>query len=399
MCVHGQGRQTSPERALRRERGLCVHFQVRGKAHSVHATGVYRHLGSRTAVSGSLHPEFNARLAAMREDLAKLAPRFFRFSAASVSSKLHAAKAILFAKGLHLCGTWPALSATETKRLHHSVMKVYARCCLGALNADPWPQQAFRALHAQHGITAPVHLVLQARLLLLNRLLQKGPVDVIALLAASQPARRFWWAAVQADMAIVTAHADVDLLRASSFEEQLLAIKSNPKRFRKELCAVVASPAFSETKVWATKHKLAESLQSWRCDVCDKVCATKQGLAVHKFRAHMCVRATRWKFDCTHCPVCLQEFWGRSRLLAHVKEKSPRCRHVLMTYQDLPEAVIAGVEEQEAAVARSLRARGLKRVAAELPVVTLQGPLTLQAVGVGVCHSTRLKTQTKKFWG
>ena len=44
-------------------------------------------------------------------------------------------------------------------------------------------------------------------------------------------------------------------------------------------------------------------------------------------------------------------------MLAHLEEKSQRCRHVVLTYEDLPEAAIAEVEEQEAHAARALHAR------------------------------------------
>eukprot|EP00973_Karenia_brevis_P011283 1526886-Karenia_brevis.AAC.1 len=97
--------------------------------------------------------------------------------------------------------------------------------------------------------------------------------------------------------------------------------------------------------------------------------------------------------DCGACPACMQDFHQRPRLLAHLEEKSARCKLVIVSiFNPLPDDIVASADAEDASYAKSLARSGRRRVFADVPACRLEGPLRREAVAAGITHSNLLTT-------
>lgn len=128
-----------------------------------------------------------------------------------------------------------------------------------------------------------------------------------------------------------------------------------------------------------------------KCGFCDHAFSTKQQLAVHVFVKHGVKRAIRQKVDTLSCASCLQFFHTRGRIIAHIVEKSSRCRiYYNQCLPTLDENVVELLDQQFTQQAATFKKKGLRRHHAELPAVRTLGPLTVQAELYGVSHRLHL---------
>eukprot|EP00973_Karenia_brevis_P031865 4397054-Karenia_brevis.AAC.1 len=77
------------------------------------------------------------------------------------------------------------------------------------------------------------------------------------------------------------------------------------------------------------KHIDAIRVDDWdahQCDVCSRTFASLQQLNLHKFRSHGHINPVHLLVEGPHCPVCLQFFGARVRLLEHLKYKGKKRR-------------------------------------------------------------------------
>ena len=127
---------------------------------------------------------------------------------------------------------------------------------------------------------------------------------------------------------------------------------------------------------------------------------SRQALAVHQFKKHGVVRGARAKVLVPWCPACLQLFGSRPRVLAHITEKSVRCRHFVDHFLEECDAhLVAEADAADAELARALVRAGRTRVAADTVVRRLEGPLCQCAYAAfGIDHRLLLRTQTSEAY-
>ena len=114
-----------------------------------------------------------------------------------VGSKLMVARALLLSKGLLSAGTWPTLNASEQKRLHQALVKVFGGCMFSGWHDKMY---SFALACQEHQLSAPIHLVRQLRLGLFRRVCERAPVDLLPLLVSGFRAKRSCFAAVLEDI-------------------------------------------------------------------------------------------------------------------------------------------------------------------------------------------------------
>ena len=132
----------------------------------------------------------------------------------------------------------------------------------------------------------------------------------------------------------------------------------------------------------------------FHCDRCDYAAGSRQQLALHAFRVHGYQRAACSLIDGVHCPICLQIFHSRPKVIRHIEEQSARCKAVLVhKFAPLPPHIVAGLDEADAANARQLSRRGRSRHHSDSLMSRLHGPLCREAYAVGISHASLLKTQ------
>ena len=80
-------------------------------------------------------------------------------------------------------------------------------------------------------------------------------------------------------------------------------------------------------------------------------------------------------------------------MLAHLEEKSERCKQVVLaSLPRLPLGEVHEIDAVDALESRKLVHMGRKRVAAFMPALRMEGPLTRVAVDAGIRHDHRLRT-------
>ena len=105
--------------------------------------------------------------------------------------------------------------------------------------------------------------------------------------------------------------------------------------------------------------------------------STKQQLAMHSFKVHK-VKSV-WKNylgDYVFCPICLEMFHTRERVLNHIRYKFEICkRNFVMRDIKWTDAEIEEIDSNEAECHKKTQAIGKRRHQAEAPVIRLVGPL------------------------
>ncbi len=124
--------------------------------------------------------------------------------------------------------------------------------------------------------------------------------------------------------------------------------------------------------------------------VCMYVCL--YGIAWHLYNFHELKHSIRRLFCTTHCTACMQEFWTRNRLFTHLASSSARCRAYYLTHAfDIGDERCNVLEHEAEQLTLKLRKSGRRRTFAERPPEVLFGPITGEAVALGVCPSYRLR--------
>ena len=137
---------------------------------------------------------------------------------------------------------------------------------------------------------------------------------------------------------------------------------------------VCTSPFANVITQWATCKSLVTLGGSFECTVCSKIFNSKQAVSVHRYKVHGIKSIERKYLDTSQCPVCLLELWSRERAINHVKRSRVCNENLLMRPPLLTEDQADVLDECELVKFKALRAKGLRRHAAEKPCVQASGP-------------------------
>ena len=387
LIVFGGRGCKDAENILFRDNGGIIPFEYRGVRHALFATRVYKHVGTQSCVSGSLAPELKSRLASMQGVSTSLGRYFFRRPQMPIASKLLVARALLLSKGLFSAGTWPTLNASEHKKLHQALMKVFGGCIVPGWHNKMY---SFTAAHREHQIAAPIHLVRQLRLGLFRRVCERAPDDLLPLLVSGCKAKRSWFSAVVDDLRMFARHfLPMAHFLEASIPEIIAFVRASPRGFSRNVANALKDVDFNHPSVWSCPA-VDEILSAWSCGDCDEVFLSARALSSHRFMQHGVKLTCRDKLTETHCPVCLNEFHTRARLVVHISRASPICNSVLEEhYGPEPPELVLQAEEMSKQQDREFRRMGRHRTWAEFPSFRREGPLTLAAIEAGITHGTQ----------
>ena len=274
------------------------------------------------------------------------------------------------------------------------------------LGSDVWSPGADahpptdRELFTEFDAPVPAVLLARARVLLLVRLLARAPPELLVLLALGECARRSWFAAVRRDVCTLFSLGGVFAdWSADKFIDWLTAAAADPSAMRRRVVQAFLTREARQVSVWYPAKSIVTLGEVFSCSACTYIATSKGALATHQFNCHGVVRSVRARILVPYCPACLQHFGTRPRALAHIADRSVRCRqyvHHYMAVED--EQLVLQADELDAALARSYSRIGRTRVAVDERVVRMAGPLPLGATLVGIDHGLLLKTQTSESY-
>ncbi len=179
-------------------------------------------------------------------------------------------------------------------------------------------------------------------------------------------------------------------MSGASIEAWASFAAESPRVFKRHVAAALESKVANSVSSWAITRVERHIGALAKCSSCDYV-GSKQQVASHQYRMHGLKRGIRAYIDSTHCPICLQEFHTRVRVVVHA-EQSLRCRvGIRLAHQPVAEEFFEELEDDSLDCTRALVAHGYGRAHVKLPVTRLQGPFIATAFFVGVHHSSLLR--------
>ena len=256
------------------------------------------------------------------------------------------------------------------KKVHSAIMRVY-RIILGYEKSQTMNDDA---VITELGVMCPRTLLRARRVCAFVRIVASP--FLTSLVMRTRDVKRSWVSACFDDLKWLSIFPEFRGCCEYTLEEWIANIGVDPKQFRRKVVKVCSHPFANVVTEWATCPSLDHFGGTFVCSECNKHCKSKQSIAVHKFKKHGIKCIERRYLDTTHCPICLLEIWTRERALNHLRYRSEPCReNLLLRPPILSEAQADEIDEVEAAKYRALRARGLRRHAAEKPCVQALGPL------------------------
>ena len=212
----------------------------------------------------------------------------------------------------------------------------------------------------------------------------------VRLMIWSRKAKRSWFSAVVDDLGMFARHfLPMAHFLEASIPEIIAFVRASPRGFSKNVANALKDVDFNHPSVWSCPA-VDEILSAWSCGNCDEVFLSARALSAHRFMQHGVKLTCRDKLTETHCPVCLNEFHTRARLVVHISRASPICNSVLEEqYGPEPPELVAQAEEKSKQQDREFRRMGRHRTWAEFPSFRREGPLTLAAMEAGITHGTQ----------
>ena len=85
-------------------------------------------------------------------------------------------------------------------------------------------------------------------------------------------------------------------------------------------------------------------------------------------------------------------------MIAHLEEKSGRCKDVVLQLPDLSQHVVDELDTADSVMARAFKRTGRSRVAGDLPSYRAYGPMLKEAFAAGIDWKYRLRTATCRHY-
>ena len=335
---------------------------------------------------------------ALSEVTRALSGNFFCRPGVGLEPKLLIFRSVLLSKGLFQAGTWPLLYTGEFIRIHKQIMRIYSSIVDAGVPVTQ--RRSHEEVLGVQGVVAPFVLLVVLRVSVLIRTVVKAPPIILVSLLESRGGHRAWIDAVELDLKFLASHSSAFAkIGKSNIAEWIDVIRRKPEAIKDALSKAMCEPDLNKPSAWAKTKKVREIDVTFACDQCAFTAPTRQQLALHSFKVHGHCRLARKCVDTPYCPICLQMFHSRERVICHIEEKSPRCRAVMdMTFSALEPHTVAALDSEDACTARSLMRKGRRRHYCSIMSSRLPGPLCKEAYAVGISHSALLKTPATDFF-
>ena len=340
------------------------------------ATDLYKHVGTKVPNGKSFLPEVRCRMAIMSESAQPIRVKVLNNSKVPLTRRVLFLRALLFSRGFFQAATWPVLVTSEAQALHSGTMRV-VRYVYGGFNPSS-PSFVSDADVLKHvSLPAPINMLRIARVSLFFKVVSTGCPSLLNLLYIGLRAKRSWLAGVREDLVTAVRHSSsVASISAIGMSEWSRYVLARGCKGKVPIVKSLSSDAANSQSAWAFSKKLLGAGVIFRCDDCAGVFTSKQGLAVHRYRKHGWRHDAHLLVDVTHCPVCMVEFWHRSRILAHLMDKSLVCLNNLrLRVTRLPRELADELDAISKREVKAWKASGKHKAWASVPCVRLSGPI------------------------
>jgi hypothetical protein len=251
-------------------------------------------------------------------------------------------------------------------------------------------------------VYSPLTMLVLMRLKLLERVIRKASIPLLCLICslAKYEHANTWVNTVYSHLKVLAVHEPkLEELKEATFVKWIEFIKLNSRAFLKLIVQATSSETVNAPKFWwpasgSSSQGLPNDPTTYACDFgeCTFSCGSIQGLSWHLFNEHGVRHELRHCVRTTHCLCCLQEFFTRERIVRHITRSSPRCK--MWYYQEaepIDPALLKSMDDEAYKLTCSLAKKGKRREYAASPADRLSGPLTVEAMDLGVSFTHLLK--------
>eukprot|EP00973_Karenia_brevis_P047920 6650780-Karenia_brevis.AAC.1 len=230
---------------------------------------------------------------------------------------------------------------------------------------------------------SPLNLVRFFRISFFVRCVTRPHYPTLRAVFLARHNKRSWLRGVCNDLKYISTFSAEDFSSCMgwSLSRWVQAIRASPQSFVRKIkveLQCIEHAAHSIPKGLQALHVGpcdAVASPSYVCSFCSDGFASKQQCNLHMNRRHGWIHEAHFLIDGVSCPICLQLFWSRSRVLEHIMYKSKRCfRQLLMRGPIISRVEVTSLLRETAALERSNRRAGYRRAHAHQPVVQLVGP-------------------------
>ena len=281
-------------------------------------------------------------------------------------------------KGVFQCGTWNDLSQVVYKRFHTCIMGLY-RDITCTYHGNPQEDDVLSDsdLLFKYELMHPWTILKYSRLMLFMRIVKKAPKQLSDLIKDSCGLKGCWSTAVVGDFMWLSVSDDVTLSSNITYREMHDFVASDFRKFKRLVKKFAWTRIANISCEKVPVAKIAFSGAGHACNICNTTFMTFQQLALHSFKKHGVKNMmSLYVGDCTHCTVCLKQFWTLERLLNHVRYRSKICKYNLKIRGPVCDSEQASLFSKECAESNTcLHRQGKRRHYKEDPVIQLVGPL------------------------
>eukprot|EP00438_Fugacium_kawagutii_P031296 Skav201234 [mRNA] locus=scaffold4162:233341:238470:+ [translate_table: standard] len=342
VLFRGKGAQAIRQQVFGQEgSSITIQTQSHGEL-AIRLVACYKHLGVQIHASGFLLPELRVRVGHANTAFNRHRRSVYQNTDLSVAKRMQIFRAcvlsILFWNG----GTWPPLRAKELRYLNGAFRRLLQRL----LHRDFPPEELHTwsdvRLFGFIGILPVADQLRVQRLSYYGRLVVDGPPVLWALLANDQKWLRMIpedldWLYSNAQSAVFRPSPAVPdgflfwhtmmrdkvrcwkgLLRKAQAHARLqLCIQSEVDTFHRDFARELE--AHHPSLVPTPLLEIVEDATLFPCIPCGRVFDTKQGWAIHAFKAHGRKAPARYLADQQTCAHCMKAFLNPSRLYLHLR--------------------------------------------------------------------------------
>ena len=323
----------------------------------------YTHLGGRVHARGGIMADIMQKSAAAFNAVAPLRRTVFKSKLLGAAIKRQVLASLAVSRLAFSAPTWGRLNVSETEAWR----KAWTRLMRLLTNDDRWTGRPSlpdtSSVCEAAGVVLPGPFLRGERLLHFVRLARSLQDTLFQLLQLEfQHASDSWLLLLREDLHWAAELVALPSAALECFPEGLLQFVLDCPAKAQRLFKLATRRAAHECTV---SNKEPEA-GLFKCEHCALQFTSVHRLSVHLFASHG-LRCPADAFVAgTTCPVCLRQYWTRSRVIRHLQYNSPSCLQQLLEH-GMHAAPLCDNERRQLVVSG--------RDTAHLPACRLQGPL------------------------
>ena len=236
----------------------------------------------------------------------------------------------------------------------------------------------------------------------------KSHYCLLALLADAYNVKGSWLHTVHENLLkLAEADSKLEELRAAPLGDWVRVFRADPKAMMKVITFAIGREEVNYVGLWWPETKKGNCMDArparrdviYECEMCSYKCITPQAMSWHRYDKRKLRHAIRKYLHSSVCECCMRDFHSRERAFVHMSASSVVCtEYYRINGVEVEAEKLNALETQAFEQTKQLQREGRRRTfAANAPPLRTVGPLTSQAVALGVRHDCLLTKPPRRI--